>query len=144
MWRRAAGYYAWRVLTASLLILVVGWDAVSLTFFPEVGYRSSAYELLRHVSPWGMAGYGPPLLILFLLAVYAYGRHRGGRGRSYILLRLTLSAVAVWYTGWTAGIIGSWFLVGEISSLGIGKLLFVAVVCIVLARLTPTSPPGKR
>jgi hypothetical protein len=92
-----------------------------------------------------MAGYGPPLLLLFLLAVYAYGRHRGGRGRSYVLLRLTLSAVAVWYTGWTAGIVGSWFLVGEISSLGIGKLLFIAVTCVVLARLTPTSiPPGKR
>jgi hypothetical protein len=145
LWRRAAGYYAWRGLTLALIVLVVGWDGVSLTFFPDVGYRSSAYTLLRHVNPWGMAGYGPPLLALALLALYAYGRHRGGAGRSYILLRVTLSTVAVWYTGWTAGIVGSWLLVGQISSLGVGKLLFIAVVCVVLARLTPTSlSPGTR
>ncbi|UWP85865.1 hypothetical protein [Dactylosporangium fulvum] len=143
-WRRAAGYYAWRSLTAALIVLVVGWDAVSLTFFPDVGFRSNAYTLLRNVSPWGMEGYGPPLMALFLLSVYAYGRHRGGTGHSYVLLRLTLSAVAVWYTGWTAGIIGSWLLVGEISSLGIGKLLFIAVTCIILARLTPTSLPPRK
>ncbi|GAA2347013.1 hypothetical protein [Dactylosporangium salmoneum] len=144
LWRRAAGYYAWRTLTAALIVLVVGWDAVGLTFFPEVGYRSSAYTLLRNVSPWGMAGYGPPLMALFLVSLYAYGRHHGGRGHSYVLLRLTLGTIAVWYTGWTAGIIGSWLLVGEISSLGIGKILFIAVACIILARLTPTSlPPGK-
>ncbi|WP_346179617.1 hypothetical protein, partial [Streptomyces cuspidosporus] len=89
----------------------------------------------------GMFGYGPPLLGLTVLAVYAYGRHRGGRGPSYILLRVTLGAIAVWYAAWTAGIVGSWILVGQISSLGIGKLLFIAVVCVVLARLTPTSMP---
>lgn len=143
-WRRAAGWYAWRALTAALIVLVVGWDAVSLTFFPDVGFTSSSYTLLRSVSPWGMFGYGPPLMTLFVVALYAYGRHHGGTGRSYVLLRLTLGAIAVWYTGWTAGIVGSWFLVGQISSLGVGKLLFIAVVCVVLARLTPTSLPPRR
>lgn len=143
LWRRAAGYYAWRLLTLALIVLVVGWDAVALTFFPEVGFTSDSYTLLRAVNPWGMFGYGPPLLTLFIVSLYAYGRHRGGAGRSYILLRGVLAAVAVWYTGWTFGIIGSWLLNDRISSLGVGKLLFIAVVCIVLARLTPTSLPPR-
>ncbi len=142
-WRRAAGWYAWRTLTAALLVLVVGWDGVSLTFFADVGFNSGAYTLLRDVGPWGMATYGPPLLTLFLVSLYAYGRHRGGTGRSYVLLRVCLGLVACWYTGWTFGIVGSWFLVDRISSLGVGKLLFIAVVCIVLARLTPTSAPPR-
>jgi hypothetical protein len=142
-WRRTAAYYAWRVLTGALIVLVVGWDGVSLTFFSDVGYTSDAYSLLR-LAPWGMATYGPPLLVLFLTSGYAYSRHRGGTGRTYVLLRLCLSVVAVWYTAWTAGIVGAWIVNGRISSLGIGKLLFLAVVCIVLARLTPTSLPPRR
>lgn len=143
LWRRAAGWYAWRLLTAALIVLVVGWDAVSLTFFPDVGFTSDSYTLLRQ-SPWGMFTYGPPLLGLFLLTGYAYSRHRGGTGKSYVLLRVSLSLIAVWYTAWTFGIVGAWFINGRISSLGVGKLLFLAVTCIVLARLTPTSLPPRK
>lgn len=142
-WRRAVGYFAWRWLTAALLVLVVGWDGATLTMFPSA-YSSDAYALLR-LAPWGMATYGPPLLALFLVTGYAYSRHRGGTGRTYIVLRICLGTVAVWYAGWTAAIVGAWITTGRVSSLGVGKLLFIAVVCVVLARLTPTSlPPGKR
>lgn len=142
LWRRAAGYYSWRVLTAALIVLVVGWDGITLTLFPEA-FTSDSYALLRR-APWGMATYGPPLLTLFLITGYAYSRHRGGTGASYVLLRLCLGVVAVWYTAWTAAIVGAWITTGRISSLGVGKLLFLAVVCVVLARLTPTSLPLRR
>ena len=77
-WRRTAGYYAWRTLVGALLVLVVGWDAATLTIAGDAGYTSDAYTVLRDTTPWGMRAYGPPLVVLFLVSGYAYSRHRGG------------------------------------------------------------------
>ncbi|HLL69029.1 MAG TPA: hypothetical protein VK453_25440 [Micromonosporaceae bacterium] len=143
-WRRAAGYYAWRTTVAALIVLVVGWDAVSLLAFPDTGYASVSFTFLRNVNPWGMRGYGPPLAVLFMLTLYAFGRHRGGAGNPYILMRGCLGAVAAWYTMWTFGIVGSWFVTGEVGNLGVGELLFIAVVSVILARTTPSAKPPSR
>jgi hypothetical protein len=136
---RSVGYRAWRALTLAVIVLASGWDAVGLLTLGDEGYNSEAYDVLRHLTPWGMRGYGPILSIIASVTVYAFGRHRGGAGGSYILLRWSLAATGAWYTMWGAGIIGSWWLHGHIGSWGVGKLFLISVLCIVLARSTPIS-----
>jgi hypothetical protein len=142
--RRAAGYWAWRALVLGLWTLVVGWDAVGLLAFGDDGYASPSFDVLRLI-PGGMRTYGPALAALVVAGLVAYGRHRGGRGRSYVWLRLTLACVAVFYTAWCVAIVGAWWVHRQILSWGVGKLLFIAGAAVILGWMTPTMrPPGDR
>lgn len=139
--RRAFAQAAWRLIVLALLTLAPGWDAVGLLVGGDRAYRSPSYDVLRSLTPWGMRVYGPVLLALVIVTVYAYGRYSSGSGvRGYALLRLCLSALAGWYALWAAGIGLSWWVNREqLDWGGVGKLAFVAAVCVILARTTPTD-----
>lgn len=139
--RRAVAQAAWRLFVMALLSLVVAWDAMGLLVGGDRAYVSPSYDVLRSLTPWGMRAYGPALLALLGVTVYAYGRYSSGTGaRGYTLLRLCLSALAGWYSLWAAGIAGAWWVHREVLAWGgVGKLAFVAAVCVILARSTPTE-----
>lgn len=138
--RRAVAQVSWRLLVLTMLTLVAGWDAVGLLIGDAV-YASPSYDVLRALTPWGMRAYGPALMALLGLTVYALGRYSAGTGlRGYMLLRVCLSALAAWYWLWAAGIIGAWWVHGSILAWGApGKLAAISVVLLILARTTPTE-----
>lgn len=142
--RRAVAQAAWRLIVLALLTLVLGWDAVGLLVGGDLAYMSPSYDVLRHLTPWGMRAYGPALGGLLIVSVYAYGRYSSGSGvRGYTLLRLCLSLMAGWYAMWAVGIVGSWWAHQEVLAWsGVGKNAFVAAVCVILARTTPTERVG--
>lgn len=128
-------------MVLSVLALAAGWDALGLILAGDDAYASPSYDVLR-AAPWGMRTYGPILGALLLISVYAYGRFTAGRG--YTLLRICLSLLAAWYTGWTVGIVGAWHIHHEVLSWGgVGKLALVSALCVILARTTPTENLGR-
>lgn len=138
--RRAVAQVSWRLLVLTMLPLVAGWDAVGL-LIGDAAYTSPAFDVLRALTPWGMRAYGPALLGLLGLTVYALGRYQAGDGlHGYRLLRVCLSLLAAWYMGWAAGIVGAWWVHWQILDWGApGKLAAIAVILLVLARTTPTE-----
>lgn len=134
-----AAQAAWRLFLLATVALAPAWDALGLLVGDSV-YVSPSYDVLRHLTPWGMRAYGPTLTLLVALTVYAYGRHSGDDGvRGYRLLRSCLSMLAAWYALWTVGIVGAFWTHGQILTWDVGKLLLVAVFFVILARTTPTE-----
>ncbi|MEU7590618.1 hypothetical protein AB0A95_30550 [Micromonospora sp. NPDC049230] len=138
--RRAVAQASWRALVLTMLTLVAGWDAIGL-LIGDSAYASPSYDVLRVATPWGMRAYGPALLVLLGLTAYALGRYQAGEGlHGYRLLRVCLSLLAAWYTGWAAGIVGAWWVHWQILAWGApGKLAAIAVVLLILARTTPAE-----
>lgn len=128
---------AWRAVVLILLTACAAWDAAGLLIGGDLAYQSASYDVLRRISPFGMRGYGVLLGALLVTAAFAYGRLTN-RGDGYRLMRISLAALAVWYTFWAAGIAGSWISYGTIYAWGsVGKLVAVALILIVSARATP-------
>lgn len=138
--RRVVAQAAWRAFVLALLSLVVAWDMVGLLVGGDRAYLSPSYDVLRSLTPWGMRAYGPALLALLAVTVYAYGRYSSGSGlRGYALLRLCLCALGGWYALWGSGLVAAWLVHRELLAWSeIGKGSFVAAVCVILARTTPT------
>lgn len=137
--KRAVAQGTWRLLVLFTLALAPGWDALGLLVGDTV-YGSPSYDVLRHMTPWGMRAYGPALVVLTVTTVYAYGRYSAGDGlRGYKLLRVCLSLLAAWYVLWTIGLVGSWVVHHQILSWGVGKVALPAVTLFILARRTPTD-----
>lgn len=143
--RRAVAQVSWRLLVLTMLTLVAGWDAIGLLIGDAV-YASPSFDVLRALTPWGMRAYGPGLLVLLGLTVYALGRHSGGNGlRGYVLLRVCLAVLAAWYCLWAVGIVGAWWVHWSILAWGApGKLAAISVVLLILARTTPTEHVSRR
>lgn len=138
--RRQWAQVTWRLLVLTILTFFAGWDAVGL-LIGDVVYASPSFDVLRHLTPWGMRVYGPALLALTALTLYALGRYNGGDGlHGYKLLRICLSLLAAWYVLWAVGQLGAWWLHWQILAWGgPGKLFGIAVVLLILARKTPTE-----
>ncbi|MBM0203499.1 hypothetical protein JNW90_10520 [Micromonospora sp. STR1s_5] len=136
--KRVVAQAAWRFTVLSVLTLAAAWDAAGLLLGGDAAYTSPSYDVLRSLTPWGMRAYGPLLAVLLAVLVYAYGRFSAGRG--YLLLRLCLSGLAGWYVLWAVGMAGAWWVHWQIGDwTAAGKLFLTAVVCLVLARTTPTE-----
>lgn len=137
--RRAVAQTAWRLLVLLVLALAAGWDAIGLLVGGDAAYTGSSYDVLRRLTPWGMRAYGPALLVLLAVTVFAFDRYSTSAGRrGYALLRWCLALLAAWYTMWALGITGAWWIHREVLSWGaVGKLALTSAVCLVLARTTP-------
>lgn len=138
--RRQFTQVSWRLLVLTMLTLVAGWDAIGL-LIGDSAYTSPSFDVLRVLTPWGMRAYGPALLGLLGLTVYALGRHSAGDGlHGYRLLRACLSLLSAWYVLWAVGQLGAWWVHWQILAWGgPGKLAAIAVILVILARSTPTE-----
>lgn len=142
--RRRAATISWQAVVW-VLLLQTGWDAAGLLVGGDAVYAAPGYDVLRRMTPWGMRGYGPVLALLFVLAVYAYGRFGSGHGYGR-MLHLCLGLLAGWYVLWMVGTTASWVVHEQVLAWpGPARLGALAVFFVLAARAVPhRAAPTRR
>lgn len=121
------------------LMLQTGWDAVGLLAGGDVVFTAPGYDVLRALSPFGMRGYGPVLMTLFLATVWAFDRYTRGLGGRR--LRICLALLASWYIFWAVGTMGAWLVHWQVLAWpGPARLGCLSAMFLLAARATPEVP----
>jgi hypothetical protein len=129
-----------------VLVLVAAWDVIGLMFGDRL-YASPSYDLLRSMAQQvqvagfvpGMRIYGAGLAVIGAVLTWTLLRQKVSGEVSW-RLRLALSGLAAWWASWCVGIALSFFANGEVHAWGaLGKLLGIAAVAVIAARVPPPS-----
>jgi hypothetical protein len=130
----------WRTIVV-LVLAKAAWDSAGL-LAGDIAYAAPSYDVLRSIPPvGGMRLRGVVLAALTVAALLAARRAaRTGQDRP---LRLCLSAYAVWYATWAAGLAAAWLYHGRILSWSApASVLVVAILAILAARSAPKQVGG--